>query len=314
MISIIVPVYHVENELRRCLDSILAQSYKEFELILINDGGNEVETAICEQYAEQDKRIIYRHQNNQGLSAARNHGLELSRGEWIMFVDSDDWVNEEFCRKAYEAVNVSCAQMAIFDLAYTQGNERSGTVHASQIEAGIYPSEEILRLRLSGKIQGYAWNKIYNRSLWKGIRFPEKELWEDDAVMHELIDAAKQIAVIHDVLYYKPYRAECITSIAKENGEENKWLFIQRKRRYLYLKEHHPEMMDTECNVTALSALLYARYLSGKKDDKAALSELHQWVRQEKIMLNKQSWIVRMAYRVWYYCPDLFRIVMKTIG
>ena len=244
MISIIVPVYHVENELRRCLDSILAQSYKDFELILINDGGNEVETAICEQYAEQDSRIVYRYQNNRGLSAARNHGLELSRGEWIMFVDSDDWVNEEFCRKAYEAVNVSCAQMAIFDLAYTQGNERSGTVHASQIEAGVYPSEEILRLRLSGKIQGYAWNKIYNRSLWKGIRFPEKELWEDDAVMHELIDAAKQIAVIHDVLYYKPYRAECITSIAKENGEENKWLFIQRKRRYLYLKEHHPVLYN----------------------------------------------------------------------
>ncbi|MBQ1446862.1 MAG: glycosyltransferase family 2 protein, partial [Solobacterium sp.] len=103
-ISIIVPVYHVEKYLERCLDSILGQSEPDFELILINDGGTEAETAICEKYAAMDERIIYRRQKNQGLSAARNAGLALYRGEWLMFVDSDDWVHRDFCRNALKAV------------------------------------------------------------------------------------------------------------------------------------------------------------------------------------------------------------------
>ena len=91
-ISIIVPVYHVEKQLRRALDSILSQTFTDFELILINDGGNEEESAICREYAEKDSRIVYLTQTNQGQSAARNRGLDQCRGNWIMFVDSDDWV------------------------------------------------------------------------------------------------------------------------------------------------------------------------------------------------------------------------------
>ncbi len=112
-ISIIVPVYHVENELKRCLDSLLTQTFSDYEIILINDGGNEAETAICEEYAAKNQCIVYQYQENQGLSAARNTGLSIARGNWIMFVDSDDWVNEDFCRKAFEAVEKNKAKMAI---------------------------------------------------------------------------------------------------------------------------------------------------------------------------------------------------------
>ena len=313
MISIIVPVFHVEKELRRCLDSILGQTYTDFELILVNDGGNKAESLICEEYAKKDSRIVYRYQSNQGLSSARNTGLDIARGEWIMFVDSDDWVSEDFCKKAYEAVAGTGARMAIFDLVYTEGDSREGHIHASMIDTGIYPSDEILKIRLTGDIAGYAWNKIYHRSLWDNIRFPVGEIWEDDAIMHELMDKADKIAIIHDVLYYKPYRRESITSQAMINKEWDKWVFIQRRKRYDYIKEHHPEMLDIEKNILATSALQYAKILSQSPKGRHEMNEIRNMLKNEKIMLKGASLKREMAFKLWYYFPGVFIAVIRAV-
>ena len=289
VISIIVPVYHVEKELKRCLDSLLRQSFSDYEIILINDGGNEVETAICEDYAANNQCIVYRYQTNQGLSAARNTGLSIARGSWIMFVDSDDWVNEDFCRSALEAVKKNKAQMAIFDLVYTIGDSRDGSVHRSILPEGIYPMETILKERLVGNIVGYVWNKIYKKELWEGIIFPVGEVWEDDAVLHEVIDRASKIVILHDVLYYKPGRKGCITEVAFRTGEWTKWVYIQRRKRYMYLKEHHPEMMDIECNIMAASALQYARVFVKRKNGLSEIRKISEWLRLQHVRINKRS-------------------------
>lgn len=313
MISIIVPVFHVEKELRRCLDSILGQTFTDLELILVNDGGNEAETLICEEYAQKDSRIVYRYQSNQGLSAARNTGLDIAGGEWIMFVDSDDWVSEDLCQKAFEAAADTGAQMAIFDLVYTEGDAKEGQIHASMIDTGIYPSDEILKKRLTGDIAGYAWNKIYHRSLWDNIRFPVGEIWEDDAIMHELMDKADKIAIIHDVLYYKPYRRESITSQAMINKEWDKWVYIQRRKRYDYIKEHHPEMLDIEKNILATSALRYAKILAQSPNGRHEMNEIRTSLKDEKIMLKGTSLKRRAAYRLWYYFPGVFTIFVRAV-
>ena len=152
IVSVILPVYHVENELRQCLDSLLHQTFSNYEILLINDGGNAAETAICKEYAALNPCIVYRYQQNQGLSAARNLGLSLARGRWIMFVDSDDWVHEDFIRKALEPVNNQNSQikMVIFDLAYTTKNGHETSIHCSGLTKGIYSSDIILRERLVG--------------------------------------------------------------------------------------------------------------------------------------------------------------------
>lgn len=313
VISIIVPVYHVEKELKRCLDSLLRQSFSDYEIILINDGGNEIETAICEDYAANNQCIVYRYQINQGLSAARNTGLSIARGSWIMFVDSDDWVNEDFCLKSITAVRNHQAQMAIFDLAYTVGNSREGNVHRSLLPEGVYPMETVLKERLVGHITGYVWNKIYKKELWEGIVFPNGEVWEDDAVLHEVIDKADRIVILHDILYYKPEREGSIAGTAFRTGEWAKWVYIQRKRRYLYLQKNHPEMIDIECNVMAGAAIQYARFLTNSKNDLPAVKEISDWLQIHGVYINKGKIKRKTAYFLLFHYPSLFYCFVRFI-
>ena len=305
-ISVIVPVYHVEEYLRRCLDSILKQSFEDFELILVNDGGNAAETAICEEYAQTDSRIIYLRQENAGLSAARNTGLDICRGEWIMFVDSDDWVHPDFCSKALASVEGTDALMGIFDLVYTQGDGTTGTVHKSMLPEGKHDSLTVLKARLSGAIAGYAWNKIYHRSIWDTLRFPVGECWEDDAVIHITIDLSPVIVIIHDVLYYKPIRGSSISSAAYASAEDTKWLYIQRRKRYDYLKEKHPELLgDVQTNM-AMTAWFYGAYRLHFAPDKAEYESARAWARQEKLALRNVKPHIRLAYRFFLYSTPLF--------
>ncbi|MBQ9046394.1 MAG: glycosyltransferase family 2 protein [Solobacterium sp.] len=316
-ISVIVPVYHVEKYLAKCLDSILNQTFTDIEILLVNDGGNETETAICRAYAAKDSRIRLFEQENQGLSAARNTALKEVRGEWIMFVDSDDWVADTFCETALKAVTEDQSQMCIFDLCYTYGDSAEGKVHASKLTAGCYDSYTVLKERLQGNIAGYVWNKIYHRSLWEDIIFPVGEKWEDDAVLHEVIDRAKIISIIHDVLYYKPSRDDNITSVAFRNMEQDKWIYIQRMKRYNYLKEHHPELLEvTRDNFSAVTAR-YCTYCLEVLKDKNEYSKARQWLIRENIrpvfhgtVFSLANVTVNMLLRMGL---PFFRIVSKAM-
>ena len=307
-VSIIVPVYHVENYLERCIDSILNQAFSDFELIIVNDGGTERETSMCEQYAERDARIVYIYQQNAGLSAARNAGLDICQGTWIMFVDSDDWVHPDFCAKALECVESTGASLAIFDLAYTKGNDTEGRIHRSKLPEGCYDSLTVLKARLCSYVTGYAWNKIYHRSLWETIRFPVGECWEDDGVMDMVIDSASTIAIIHDVLYYKPARYDSITGIAYVKAEDSKWLYIQRRKRYYFLKEHHPELLGIVQDNMAMTAMLYGIYRLNYSPDEKEFEQSREWAQREKLSLDNEKPHTRFAYFAFLHCKPLFRV------
>ena len=314
-ISIIVPVYHVEKELKRCLDSLLAQTFTDYEIILVNDGGNETESEICEEYAAKNPRIMYRCQTNQGISGARNTGLSMSRGSWIMFADSDDWVKENFCQTAFDAVNNNQAQIAIFDLEYyTNDEKRTGRIYRSSLKEGVYPMETVLQERLAGKIAGYLCNKIYKRELWNGIVFPVGEIWEDDAVLHEVVDRADKIVILHDVLYCcRTGRTGSITNLAYRTGEWSKWVYIQRRKRYLYLNEHHPELLYIECNIMARAALQYACFLTKSKDGLSEIRDVSKWLRVQNVCKSKGSVKAKTAYYLLFHFPTIFYYLFKMV-
>jgi len=308
VISVIVPVYHVEKYLRRCLDSILGQTFRNFELILINDGGNADETAICEEYARRDGRIVYLFQENRGLSGARNTGLRMARGEWIMFVDSDDWVREDFCAKALDSVVSAGADIGIFDLVYTEGDATDGYVHSSALETGIYPGYEVLKRRLIGQIPVYAWNKIYRASLWEGLEFPVGEIWEDEAVIHVILDRARTAAVIHDVLYYKPGRDDSITANAAREKTDAYWLFVQRCRCYEYAEAHHRELLPLISTRTAGPLLKHAQICLLDKPDPQAIRDARTWAKTHRLRLRGSSAGLPTRLRFWafLYLPPLY--------
>lgn len=206
LISVIVPVYGVEAFLPACIESLLAQTLADFELILVDDGSPDGCGRLCDAAAANDPRVRVVHRANGGLSAARNTGLDLARGSCIAFVDSDDTVHPDYLKALYEALEHSGADMALCgveDVTEAGGalSPRALTLPAKE---GAFAGKELLANFFGPGATCYtvAWNKLYKASLWRGLRYPEGALHEDDAVAHLLYWACERVACISRPLYF----------------------------------------------------------------------------------------------------------------
>ena len=199
-ISIIVPVYRVEKYLKDCIDSILAQTFTDLELILVDDGSPDRCPALCDAAAEKDSRIRVIHKPNGGQSSARNAGLDIARGSWIGFVDSDDVITPDFCEKLYRAARETGAQIAVCNY--------------QNVDEQLVPCQEqflwVRRQVMSRKqalehctLPPYMviWNKLYDRAIFKKLRFIEGMLYEDTALMAQAMENAETVVEIPDVMY-----------------------------------------------------------------------------------------------------------------
>ena len=202
-ISVIVPVYKVEPYLQRCVDSILKQTMQDFELVLVDDGSPDRCGEICEEYAEFDSRIHVIHQQNGGLSAARNSGIDWafanSASQWLAFVDSDDWVHPKFLETLYAAANGTDSQISVCGLYRTEGQgfpEELDLSFQSMTADDYYCSQEI-----HGGLTAVAWNKLYRKSLFESLRYPNGKLHEDEFTTYQAVYQAGKVAVINAPLY-----------------------------------------------------------------------------------------------------------------
>ena len=173
LISIIIPVYKVEPFLRECLDSIVSQTYQNLEIILVDDGSTDGSGAICDEYAARDGRIIVIHQENQGISGARNAGLDIASGDYVLFVDSDDRIEPFTCECALKAAIGQQADLVSFGykVIYESGKSREVVAPASGIQDKRQVMQELVWQR--GNFRDSAWNKLFARKLFDDIRFPE---------------------------------------------------------------------------------------------------------------------------------------------
>ena len=201
-ISVIVPVYKVEEFLSRCVDSILCQSYTDFELILVDDGSPDSCGALCDAYAEQDSRIHVIHQENGGLSAARNSGIDWvfanSDSRWLAFVDSDDWVHPDFLKVLYETAEETLCRISVCGFFRTSGEGfPEQPYHAPmRIASGDYYCGDYQDGQTA-----VAWNKLYHRSLFKQLRYPVGKLHEDEFTTYQAVYQAETVAITPMVLY-----------------------------------------------------------------------------------------------------------------
>ena len=199
-ISIIVPVYKVERFLNACIDSILHQTFTDFELILVDDGSPDNCPALCDAAAKTDSRIRVVHQKNRGLSGARNAGLDTARGEWIAFVDSDDTITPDYCAKLYAAVQETGAKMAVCN--YQQVDETLQPIKEQYLHVRREVIDTAQALERSTLLPYMvAWNKLYHRSIFAGLRFAEGKLNEDTMFISYAYEKAGKIANIPDALY-----------------------------------------------------------------------------------------------------------------
>lgn len=214
LLSIIVPVYDVENYLQKCIDSILAQTFTDFELILVEDGSPDGCPALCDAAAAKDARIRVLHQKNGGLSAARNAGLDAARGAWIGFVDSDDYIAPEMYEAMYQAVQSTGADLALCD--YAEVDEAGVPCQSMHVRLGKkdFTGRELLKNATDSMIQP-AWNKLYRRAVFAQLRYPEGKLNEDLFLIPKICLQIQKAVVVPKALYYYVQRGGSIMNGSK---------------------------------------------------------------------------------------------------
>ena len=208
LISVIVPIYNVEQYLRKCVDSIISQTYRNLEIILIDDGSPDECGKICDEYALKDERIIVIHQKNGGLSAARNTGLDICKGEYISFIDSDDFISPFFIEMLYRGVHDYNCEIATVEhgVSFIDGNDESVVFATDKLDCSyeeIAPREAIRMMMYQRLPNGAPW-RLYKREIFSDIRFPVGWLYEDAATTHKLFMKAKKMVIVHaDVYAYR---------------------------------------------------------------------------------------------------------------
>lgn len=245
LISVIVPVYNVEPYLRRCVDSILRQTYRNLEILLIDDGSTDGSGTICDEYARQDARVRVIHQKNQGQAAARNHGIDQEKGGYLSFVDSDDFIEERMLETLYR----DAAEAGVM-LAAAGFRKVSDAVAFSAPTEGIGPEimsgkEAIDSLLLSEEIGDFPWNKLYDRRLFDGVRYPEGYIFEDLGTTYRLVERCPRISFRREALYNYYQRADSTLNQTKKlRFYENK--FDMGYSRYVWLRERYGDFLEND--------------------------------------------------------------------
>lgn len=207
LVSIIVPVYHVEKYLDDCVRSILQQSYSNFELILVDDGSDDNCPQKCEEWGENDTRIRVIHKINGGLSDARNAGLEIAVGEYIAFVDSDDFVHECYIEALLKVIEEKDCDIAICGFQKFTDGKPIENKELKHVIRCLQPAE---CYRSTDALYDVAWNKLYKKSVIGDIRYPYRKLHEDIYTTYKIIFSAKKIGATEDELYYYRQRGDSI--------------------------------------------------------------------------------------------------------
>lgn len=212
LVSVIVPIYGVEDYLGKCIDSIINQTYKELEIILVDDGSPDKCPEICDEYAKKDSRVRVIHKKNGGLSDARNAGIDVAKGAYFVFIDSDDWVEATMVEHLLNSCKKYNVELATCARYITDGCNTS-TV-AFNGEEKVYSAENALSEILLGKAMDVAaWDKIYARRLFDCIRYPVGENNEDIAVFYKIVDSAGKVAHCGKAEYYYRSRPGSITKL-----------------------------------------------------------------------------------------------------
>ncbi len=207
LVSVVAPVYNIRDYVRKCLESITRQSYENLEVIVVDDGSTDGSGEICDQFAKMDARVRVVHQKNGGLSSARNAGLKKAKGEFVCFIDGDDYIRKDFILDLYNAARDNEAEIAIcgFNKEIPRGEVLSG-------------EEATVRLLIEQEnLEIVAWNKLYKKALFveNGIEYPEGEKHEDSLTTYKLLSLAKKVAYVPKSLYVYVERGGSIMDSVK---------------------------------------------------------------------------------------------------
>ena len=306
-ISIIVPIYNVEQYLERCVNSIIKQTYKNLDIILIDDGSTDGSPAICDRYEKSEERIRVLHQVNQGLSAARNSGIEIANGEYFCFVDSDDYVAEDLIEKLYSMLLEQGADIAICNFVSFY-EKFAGDIPKNETKIDILSSYEILQMLHQVTQDKFvntvvAWGKLYKRSLFANLRFPVGRYCEDISVIYKLYDLATNIVCSSEVLYfYYRNNSNSITYHTNHKFYNDLILAYVEQLEYLY-QNNYMEIVPLLKKKLMYWLLEYYKSLDTRSYKKMRKEVMHQY---RVLFRSIRMRLMEPMYICFYYFPKIY--------
>lgn len=257
-ISIIIAVYNVKDYISKCIESVLNQTYENLEIIIVNDGSTDTSGEICECYSKKDDRIILMQQENQGSAVARNNALDVASGEYIGFVDSDDWIEPDMFYTLYNIVIEHGADISICNFYYANMAQNGEiALYAGECEKNITIMENEDKMTYYFNYIIYSivpWNKLYNKTLFNEIRFTCNKIVDDAFTTYKLIDKANRMIAIPDCKYYYLQRS---TAVTKKRFSLNDLQRIEASiERYNYIATKYPNF-ESICRKYIFIDLLY---------------------------------------------------------
>lgn len=319
LISIIVPIYNVESYVEECIQSIIKQTYKNLDIILIDDGSKDSSGEICEKYKKIDSRICVVHQENQGLSSARNTGLKLANGEYIQFIDGDDFISVDMIENLYEIMEKEHADIVTCS-SYTYKNGEIVKKEYSK-SINIYNKEEAIKeIILDKKIRFYAWDKLYKKTLWKDIKFPEGRRFEDIAVTPIVIKNADKVVFYDCPLYYYRIRTG---SIMSQKSKEQQLEYIESVLETNNYLRNNVKGIEDYVDYNIVHATINVFYVIGKYnlvelEKEEIIQKMYERTKEIMKDQSKEQFINKCCYNIkkihLYYLVTNLKEYIKNVS
>ncbi|MCI7086164.1 glycosyltransferase [bacterium] len=299
LISVIVPIFNVEKYLNRCVDSIINQTYENLEIILVDDGSTDGCPGICDDYAKKDSRIKVIHKENGGLSDARNAGMKTACGEYISFVDSDDWIDLQTYSLVLQKMLDTQSQIGAFNIISVSDGDFSPDL-SDKFE--VFDSQTAIENTIDDiKVKTVAWNKLYHRSVLKDLSFKVGRLNEDEFFTFYALDKADRIVYLYRQCYYyyqRPYSIMGSYSIKRLD------MLDGVRERMSFTKEHYPEIYPKAklsfcgCCVYQYQMLLRNKKVDKYKEGKQKIKKLRSTVKLTSAEVKSCRFIERISLKM----------------
>ena len=301
-VSVVIPVYNVGKYLLKCLDSVIHQTLSDIEILLIDDGSTDESGRICDEYSKRDKRIRVIHKKNEGLSSARNAGIIESTAPFLMFIDSDDWVEPDFCEKPYCTAIKNNADLVLFSFNI---HRSSGEIIIKEtgMHEGLLSEEQAIYYNVF--FAHAAWLGLYRRELLNQIRFPVGKLFEEAATSHRIIHVAQRIWLINENLYnYRTGRPGSITSEPNTKTHQDLCEMLLVKATDLYNWGYVQYALP-------VAITLLAKCSCKSSDGRQIVHMIRSIDGHLTVELN---WRQRLMFRVLRFSPVLFDMISIVTG
>lgn len=298
LISIIIPIYKVESYIDKCVESVLSQTWKKIEVILVDDGSPDKCGLMCDEYAKKDTRIKVIHKDNGGLSDARNAGVEVATGEYIGFIDSDDWIDENFYEQLIDKMKKTGADIVTAGVKKVWEDGKMEVMTPYQ-EIQLSNQEAMKAIIEESFLKQPVWYKLYRADVAR-VKFKSGVLHEDNYWSYQVVAKANKVVVMQEPYYY--YRQRSNSIMSSQYSEKRLAAIDSKVQRQNFLLQEYPELTDLGC-MEMLFAACYQGILIRKNTEKEKRKELFEKIKKMimEYELSKEGYAkLKITHKIWY--------------